>query len=94
MLSSILNQSRTINQRRSLVSVFRHFLGEVKELEDEIIKVHAGVPEGEDGVIGEAVDCIIMMVDAIYLKNNNVTEEQIQAVVDRKLAKWKDRYEE
>jgi hypothetical protein len=67
---------------------------EVGELSEEI-NVANGLSykqAGPDGVIGEAIDSIISLVDLIYVyaKENNIelTEENLIRIAEEKLAKW------
>ncbi|RYD63963.1 MAG: hypothetical protein EOP83_10890 [Verrucomicrobiaceae bacterium] len=52
-----------IRNGRSLDDVLRHADSEVDELREEIAKVSQGQAEGDDGVVGEAVDIITCVVD-------------------------------
>ncbi len=44
--------------------------------------------EGDDGVVGEAVDLILCAMDVIYTSNPNITAEEVDMVVKRKSNKW------
>lgn len=55
-----------IRNGRKLEDVLRHADSEMVELRQEIILVGAGHPEGDDGVVGEAVDIIACVVDLLH----------------------------
>lgn len=91
-IESILQVCRTIKHDRDISSAFVHLKGEVNELDDEISAVLYNQSPNEDGVIGEAVDCILCLVDIIYHEDNSVSSEEIDNIVNKKLAKWKSVY--
>lgn len=43
---------------------------------------------GPDGVVGEAIDVILCLLDLIHVTNPEITEEQVRDIAHRKLAKW------
>lgn len=77
-----------INNGRTLQTIIDHMKGEVVECQDEINLVQAGKPEGEDGVIGEAIDIIQCALDLIFEIDPNITEEELNAIMLRKCEKW------
>lgn len=91
-LKQILEFCKTVKNNRTLNSTFEHLKEEVDELENEIIAKVAGFDEGEDGVLGEVVDVVLCAVDIAYQYNNDITEEEINQIVMRKLLKWKKLY--
>lgn len=62
------------------------------ELDEEISKVEQGLPEGEDGVVGECMDNIACHLDMIFQHKPDITDEELEAVMEAKCAKWADRY--
>lgn len=92
MIKEILEVCKRINHNRTMMSVHDHANSEMYELLEEIMNVDKGLPEGSDGVVGEAVDVILCMVDVIYKRDPNITEEQILKVALKKLAKWERVY--
>lgn len=72
------------------MDIFQHLQGEVEELEEEIYALDpdSGVAAGEDGVVGEAVDVILCAIDLIHNVHPEFTTDDINEVVNRKLAKW------
>lgn len=94
MISEILNYCKVIENNRQLSDVFTHALSEIDELDEEIGKYYEDEAPGPDGIIGEAVDVILCMVDLIYQETPDVTEEQIREIVMKKCEKWKEIYHE
>jgi hypothetical protein len=92
IIQNILSASSRIKNSRNISSVFRHLVGEVNELRDEVTAKVCDLEHGEDGILGEAVDVILCALDVAYQDNPNLTEEQIAAVVSRKLEKWERLY--
>lgn len=91
IVSSILDMSRDIDSPRTTKSVMNHLIGEVIELYDEVFD-NPDTRVDSDGILGEAVDVILCAVDIIHMQNPYITEEEIQEVVNRKLAKWQKLY--
>jgi hypothetical protein len=65
-----------------------HAIGEMDELSDEIAIVNKGDTPGVDGVIGEAVDIVVCLIDLIYKNNPNITTAQLQDIIKNKCDKW------
>lgn len=94
MLEEILKVSR-IAKPRTKLEVMAYLMEEVGELSTEVM-VDSGLsrkPVGEDGIIGEAVDCIICLMDIIYLENPMISTaamaDTVDTVIARKLDKWR-----
>ena len=92
MIDLILSYCRSIKNNRTFNSVWFYTGQEHAELTIEVGNRDKGVEPGSDGVLGEAVDTILCLVDLIYQDNPDITEEEIMAVVQRKLDKWKTLY--
>lgn len=75
---------------RSTYQVLGKLMEEVGELSQEVMIVDGFIdkPEGKDGVIGEAIDCITCCLDLIYLCYPNITKEEIMTILHMKLGKW------
>jgi len=90
VVKQILATSRAVSGPRSKYAVLSKAMEEMGELAQEVM-IDEGdhyKPKGKDGVIGEAVDVIVCMVDMIYGMDNSITEDQIQEIVAKKLVKW------
>lgn len=93
MIESILGVSKAIEDNRSLNDVFTYVVEEVGELATEI-NIHTGYSckkQGKDGIVGEAIDAIICLVDIIRLYNPTITEDELTTMCNVKLQKWVDK---
>lgn len=80
--------SNKIKNGRTYLDATRHAEGELVELYEEIQKVATGQPEGSDGIVGEAIDIIACLLDVIFLKQPDITNDEITAIMLRKCQKW------
>lgn len=85
----VLNVSKRVPER-TITYVQSQLSEEIGELATEIsIKYHGKKrATGDDGILGEAIDSIINLIDIIYLDNPKITSKEIQTVLDKKLKKW------
>jgi NTP pyrophosphatase (non-canonical NTP hydrolase) len=92
MINQILAMSASINNNRSVSQIFTYTIEEIGELATElnIADGYSKKEPGSDGVIGEAVDAIICLVDLIYKHNPTITEADLLKVCAVKLAKWEN----
>lgn len=91
LLTIVRGFSRLIRNGRSLRSVVEYGKDELeKELIPEVENVERGVPEGKDGVVGEAIDVILCMLDAIFVHCPEITDERILQIAQAKCQKWAD----
>jgi hypothetical protein len=90
LIQQIFRVSDQVADDRGEFRVLAHVMEEVGELSQEVIIAagHSYKEPGEDGVVGEAVDAILCVVDLIRIHNPNITEEQINKIAEQKLAKW------
>ena len=84
MINLVKQYSEEIDSSRTEKTVFKYMLLEVEELREEIY----GTEEGEDGVIGEAIDVIACLLDIIIQHNPSITQEEIDVILEKKLQKW------
>lgn len=90
LVSDTLAASKQIKDGRTQDDVFKYMMTEVGELAMEMC-IRDGFTDrlaGEDGVVGEAIDIIACALDIIYLKRPDITDAELEAVMQRKLAKW------
>lgn len=75
---------------RSVYSVVSATMSELGELAEEITisEKQSYKNPSEDGVIGEAIDTIICLLDLIHVHDPNITEQQIEEIATKKLTKW------
>lgn len=93
-MKDYLAECRAVENDRTVLTAYRHAEGELEtELYPEIMKSLNGEPEGDDGIIGEATDVILCMLDIIAMTDPNLTFEQLTSkFFDKKFEKWKRVY--
>ena len=47
---------------------------------------------GPDGVVGEAVDAILCLLDIIVKEQPGITYTMIHRIMEKKMCKWQDKY--
>jgi hypothetical protein len=96
LVNRCLAMSRRIKDNRSVPDVQYKLTEEFGELGQELLIAagkHYKMP-GKDGVIGEALDMIVCLIDMIYHHQNDVTEEQLAEMIQKKLDKWAEKSEQ
>lgn len=95
LINTILATSRRIRDNRTKYMVLAKANEEMGELAQEVLIAEGDhyKPAGKDGVIGEAIDLIVCATDMIYGVNPNITEEELVAILEKKLAKWVEKAE-
>lgn len=91
IVSVAFEYAEKIKNTRTLRTVHDHLLGETKELDEEVSQVMKGEDEGEDGVVGEAIDVILCALDMIYQHAPHITEAQINSIARKKCEKWQSK---
>lgn len=82
--------SDQIKDNRDLNDIFNAAVQEIGELATEI-SIHRGyrnAPWGKDGIVGEAIDSIVCLLDIIRRYDPLVTREDIERIAAIKLNKW------
>lgn len=82
--------SDSVKNDRTMLGVLGHTMSELGELAEEVT-IHQGQSyktPGEDGVIGEAIDTIVCVLDLIRITYPDVTEQELQQIAEIKLKKW------
>lgn len=80
---------------RTNYQVLAQLMQEVGELAQEVEIKEGFIRKfpGEDGILGEAVDVITCALDLIWLNSPNLTNEEIEEIIEstmkQKLEKWK-----
>lgn len=75
---------------RTLHSVFLQAQAEMGELAEEI-NIHTGLlnkPAGKDGILGEAIDSILCLLDLIHVLDPNIAQGIVNDIAQAKLDKW------
>lgn len=90
MFKTIFKTSDGIRNNRSLNDIFTYAVAELGELAEEvnIVTGYSSKQPGEDGIVGEAIDCIICLVDLIKIHKPNISEDEIEYILNKKLRKW------
>lgn len=88
IVETVRRYAGDIKNGRTLQDILNHLLGEAKETQEEIDKIEAGEPEGEDGVIGEAIDMIQCGLDIIFTARPDITKAELEAIMETKCQKW------
>ena len=91
-IQTIVDQCHKIKNSRDMQSIAAHLRGEVLELDDEVKKMLYCQEQGDDGVIGEAVDVLICAVDLALIWDSTLTAEKINQIIKNKLDKWERLY--
>lgn len=91
LVSLTREYSKKVKKKRTPSDIFIALTSEIGELADEL-SIESGFSykqPGTDGVIGEALDCILCLIDLIHIRDPNITEEQLMEMALLKLEKWK-----
>ena len=92
IVTAAFTASEQVNNGRTLQDVLTHMITEVGELAQEI-QIDTGKSNrlpSADGVVGEAIDVVACALDVIHLQSPSLTEEDLVAIMQLKLQKWKD----
>jgi hypothetical protein len=92
IVTEAFTTSEQVNDGRTLQDVLTHMITEVGELAQEI-QLDAGKSNrlpSADGIVGEAIDVVACALDVIHLQSPSLTEEDLVAIIQLKLQKWKD----
>lgn len=92
VIDRILKTCVRLNNGRTYGTILDHAKGEMVELEIEVNKFLNEQEPGKDGIVGEAIDVILCMVDLIYQKNPTISKEYLYMLICEKLDKWERLY--
>ena len=94
IIDNIFKISDSIDDGRTIKDIFAYTIEEVGELATEI-NIETGYSKklpSEDGILGEAIDSIICLVDIIHKTYPDVTSDDIEGICRVKLLKWFSKY--
>lgn len=92
-MNDYLKQCKEVQNNRNIRSVMRHAFGEFIELTEEIDLLEVGGSAGPDGIVGEATDVILCMLDVISLHDPEITMEELEEkFFKKKMKKWREVY--
>lgn len=90
MIDIVFNTSDAVINTRSNFEILAHVMEELGELSEEVI-INEGLSyksAGTDGIVGEAVDTMICILDLIRRAHPEITKEQLNAIAQVKCQKW------
>lgn len=90
MASAVVDQGITALKPRTLNSVLHSATSELGECAEEI-NIHEGhsyKKPGKDGIVGEAIDTILCLLDLIHVYDPTITEDVVENIAKQKLKKW------
>ena len=92
LVEDIFAASDEIDNDRTPQDILNWLFTETGELMEEhiIAQGKSYKQEGDDGVVGEAIDAILCLVDLIHVVAPELSEQDLQRIAKIKLQKWKD----
>lgn len=92
-IEQVFKISDSVKNDRTVLGVLGHTMSELGELAEEVTidQGQSYKDPGDDGVIGEAIDTIICILDLIRITYPNITEQDLQQIAEIKLQKWVDK---
>ena len=96
MIDIVFNTSDKIQNGRTPFEILAHLTEELGELAEETI-IHEGLSyksTGKDGIVGEAVDAIICILDLVHRTHPDCTADQLAKIAELKCNKWKEKAKE
>jgi NTP pyrophosphatase (non-canonical NTP hydrolase) len=91
MIEQVFATSSAIKDDRTIYQILAYLMEEVGELSTEI-NIQQGYSYksvGKDGIVGEAVDCMVCLLDIIHQVNPTITPDMLSSMASIKLAKWR-----
>lgn len=81
---------RHYDLRRTKYSVLTSTMSELGELAQEVMikEGHSYKQTGTDGIVGEAVDTILCLLDLVHVVDSTITEKELNTIAKTKLNKW------
>ena len=80
--------SDSVKDGRNPHKILAYALSEFGELADEVNASSEGHAPGEDGIVGEAIDVIVNMLDIIHVTHPYITEQDLTKLMHKKCNKW------
>ena len=93
MIDIVFNTSDKIQNNRTPFEILAHLTEELGELAEEMI-IHEGLSyksAGKDGIVGEAVDAIICILDLVHRTRPECTADQLAKIAELKCSKWEEK---
>ena len=90
IISKTFEISDMIKDDRNLNDILNATIQELGELATEI-SINTGyrfAPPGKDGIVGEAIDTIVCLLDIIHKFDPTISKIDIERIAEVKLNKW------
>ena len=93
LIDTVLEFSKRINDGRGRYYVLAKCQEELGELSTEVAVAEGDgyKTKGKDGVVGEAMDAILAILDLIYIDNPDITKEELIGIAIDKCTKWENK---
>lgn len=90
LIDRVFEVSDSIDNNRTIEMILNHAYQEMGELSQEVAVVSYDTYKkpGPDGVVGEAIDAILCLLDIIRKEDPNLTKEDMLEIAETKLVKW------
>lgn len=91
LYQTVKNASVAVPPNRTLQDVLIKTMEELGELAQEVLINTGSITHkepGKDGIVGEAVDAIITLLDIIHVYDPTITEDDLSAIASVKCDKW------
>lgn len=89
-LASIKVDDVSVQVPRTMYSVLASTMAELGECAEEVAihEGHSYKDPSNDGVVGEAIDAIVCLLDLIHVYDPQMEEYELEAIALKKLEKW------
>lgn len=96
IINAASQHADSINYNRTSYSVLASAMSEMGELAQEVavFNDHSYREVGPYGIIGETVDVIVSLLDLLHVCYPDITEDQLNSIVQHKCVKWLSKVEE
>lgn len=90
LVNTIFQASDRIKNNRSPQDILNHLVSEIGELSTEISIEYGNSYKtpSVDGIVGEAIDAILCLVDIIHKHAPELTEDDLAKYAQKKTMKW------
>lgn len=94
IIQEIFDTGDSIQNNRHPIDVLTYAGTEMGELSQEVLIEYSNLAShkspGADGIVGEAVDAIICLVDLIRVHDSSITSDEVHTIIMKKLSKWEE----
>ena len=88
-----VDKNSQVENRRTKYSILASTMSEIGELAEEVMidQGQSYKMAGSDGIVGEAVDSILCLLDLIHVVDPELTEAELNELAAAKCKKWMDK---